>query len=196
MYNPFTYPPVDVCEDLELPDIPAIQDCVSYAQLRSEICGVIIRPFGATGPISWNELDEWLDGHIDNTDPSFAHYIAGKGSFLPAEKTVVSLAGGRVEENRERVQRLTFNVLNMDAGHLRLGRLLQANKKDFRFYIVTIGGISGGIEKQRIIGGYLGMNPIFSDAVFSFQEGNDARESMQIILDAVFLDFPEMPLPT
>lgn len=196
MLSQFTYPPVDVCEDLALPDFPAVQDCVNYSQLYSEVCGIIIKPVGAASPIAWYNLSEWYDeSKIDNTDPAVAHYIMGKGSFLPTEKVVVALAGGRVEANRERTQRITLNVLNMDAGHIALGRKLQANKIDFTVYAVTVGGIASGVNIQRIIGGYLGMQPIFSDAIFSFQEGKGSRESMQIVLDVSFLDFPDMPTP-
>jgi len=192
MISPFTYLPTDVCGDLELPDFPLIQDCVSYPQLRSEVCGIIVRPTGALAPIAWYNFSEWEDeSKIDNTDPAVSHYIVGKGSFLQSEKSTVSLAGGRLEENRERTQRLTLNVPNMDNGHTEFGRKLQANKKDFTFYVVTIGG-----TYNRVIGGYAGMQPVFTDAIFNFNEGAGSRESMQIIIDVEFFDFPAMQLPT
>lgn len=197
MISPYTYLPTDACDDLDLPDIPQVQDCVNYSQLRSEVCGLIIRPIGASYPIAWYNLSEWYDeSKIDNTDPAKAHFIAGKGSFLPTEKTTATLAGGRVEENRERKQRVSFNVLNMDAGHIAFGRKLQANKQDFTFNVVTIGGRYGAFEENRIIGGFYGMQPIFTDAVFAFADGTGSRESMQIIIDVEFLDFPDMPLPS
>jgi len=192
MISPFTYLPTDVCGDLELPDFPLIQDCVSYPQLRSEVCGIIVRPTGALAPIAWYNFSEWEDeSKIDNADPAVSHFIVGKGSFLQSEKSTVSLAGGRLEENRERTQRLTLNVPNMDNGHTDFGRKLQANKKDFTFYVVTIGG-----TYNRVIGGYAGMQPVFTDAIFNFNEGAGSRESMQIIIDVEFFDFPAMQLPT
>lgn len=200
MISPFTYLPEDVCGDLAIPDFPLIQDCASYSQLRSEVCGLIIRPLGALYPITWNALSEWTDeSKINNAAPAVAHYIVGRGSFLPTEKTLVTLAGGRVEDNGERTQRVVLNVSNMNSGHIDFGRKLQANKKDFTFNVVTIGGTYMGtsnmLTQNRIIGGYLGLRPVFVDAVFAFQEGTSGRESMQIIIDAEFLDFPEMPLP-
>jgi hypothetical protein len=196
MISQFTYLPTDVCADLDLPDFPLIQDCVSYSQLRSEVCGLIIRPIDAPYPIAWYNLSEWYDeSKIDNADPAAAHFIAGRGSFLPTDKTTVVLAGGRVEENREQTQRLAFNVLNMDAGHIEFGRKLQANKKDFTFY-VTIGGAYGAFTENRIIGGYAGMIPSFVGAAFPFNEGANSRELMQITIDTEFLDFPAMPLPS
>ena len=208
MISPFTYLPTDVCNDLDVPDFPVEQDCADYAQLRSEVWGVIIRPISSTYPIAWYNLTEWYTGSkIDNEDPTKAHFIAGKGSFLPTEKVVATLAGGRVEENRERTQRLILNVSTMNAGlsgfnvaHTKFGRQLQRNKKDFTFNVVTIGGLYMGssnmITHSRVIGGYLGMQPVSVDAIFGFQEGANSRESMQLIIDTEFLDFPDMPLPT
>lgn len=197
MISPFTYLPEDACADLAVPDFPLVQDCVDYSQLRSEVCGLIIRPIGAPYPIAWYNFSEWTDeSKIDNADPAAAHFIVGKGSFLPTEKTLVTLAGGRVEQNGERTQRVVLNVTNMDAGHIEFGRKLQANKMDFTFNVVTIGGVYGAFNENRIIGGYLGMRPVFVDAVFPFQEGANSRESMQIIIDTEFLDFPDMPLPS
>ena len=197
MISPFTYLPEGVCNDLELPDFPLIQDCASYSQLRSEVCGLIVRPIGALYPVTWYSLSEWTDeSKIDNADPAIAHYIVGKGSFLPTEKTLVTLAGGRVEENGERTQRVVLNVTNMNAGHIEFGRKCQANKKDFTFNVVTLGGTYGAFTENRIIGGYLGMRPVFVDAIFGFNEGVNSRESMQIIIDTEFLDFPDMPLPS
>lgn len=195
--NPFTYLPVDVCGDLDIPNFPVIQDCSSYPQLRSEVCGLIIRPFGSLSPVAWYNLSEWTDeSKIDNADPAVAHFITGKGSFLPTEKTLVTLASGRLEENRERTQRVVLNVSNMDAGHISFGRQLQANKKDFTFNVVTIGGRYGSLTENRIIGGYAGMAPVFVDAIFAFSEGSSSRESMQIVIDVDFLEFPDMPLPS
>lgn len=208
MISPFTYLPTDVCGDLEIPDFPLVQDCSNYSQLRSEVWGIIVRPLLSLYPVTWYDLSEWYDeSKIDNSDPAKAHFIAGKGSFLPSEKTVVSLAGGRVEENRERTHRLVLNVLNMDTAtagfnvsHHKFGRQLQLNKKDFTFNVVTIGGTYMGssnmLTESRVIGGANGMQPVFVDATFAFQEGTNSRESMQIIIDVEYLDFPAMPLPT
>lgn len=204
MLSAFTYLPTNVCNDLEIPDFPLDQDCTSYNQLWSEVWGIIVRPIGSAYPITWYNLSEWYDeSKIDNADPAKAHFISGVGSFLPTEKTVATLAGGRVEENRERTQRLVLNVSNMNAGlaganvaHVKFGRQLQRNKKDFTFNVVTIGGTYGALTENRIIGGYLGMQPVFVDAIFGFNEGTGARESMQIIIDTEFLDFPDMPLPS
>lgn len=202
--NAFTFLPADLCGDLDLPDFPASQDCTSYPQLNSEVCGIIVRPEGASAPVTWYSLSEWYDeGKIDNTDPAKAHYIMGIGSFLPTQSVVASLAGGRVEETRERTQRLILNVLNMDAGHIQFGRDLQRNNKNFTFYVVTIGGTYQGtsnpVTNNRIISnswaGVTGMKPSFVDCLFSFNEGENSKESMSVIIDTEFLEFPAMPLP-
>lgn len=197
MLNAFTYLPADVCGDTALPDFPVEQDCVSYPQLLSEVCGLIVRPYGALAPIAWYNFNEWYDeGKIDNTSPTVAHFIAGMGSFLPLSQTEVSLAGGRVVENRERVYRATLNVKYGNNGHHDFARQLERNKTDFTFYVVTVGGIVAGIERKRVIGGYAGMQPFYTNALFPFAQGKSSRESFQLILDVEMLEFPEMQLPT
>lgn len=179
---PYTYLPPDVCGDLDLPDFPVEQDCTSYEQLRAEVCGIIVRPFGALMPIDWRDITDWEASYIDNTDPTAAHYIVGRGSFLPLGKTTVTLAGGRVEENRERTYRLLFSVSNTNEGHADFARLLQVNKNDFNFFIHTV--------DDRMIGGLGGLNPTYVDADFPFGNG-DAREVINLTIDTDFLTFPE-----
>lgn len=192
MISPFTYLPTDVCGDLALPTFPVIQDCVNYAQLQSEVCGLLVTPTGATPPTQWFAFEDWeACAKIDNTNAAKTHYLVGRGSFVQSQKTTVSLAGGRVEENRERTQRLVFNVSNMDNNHVLFGRKLQANKRNFVIHVMTIGG-----TLNRIIGGTKGMQPVFTDAIFNFNEGTESRESMQIIIDVEYFDFPAMQLPT
>lgn len=181
-FNPFTYLPADVCEAVPLPDFPLIQDCVAYEQRFSEVAGIIVRPEGALAPVAWYDLDEWYDeGKIDNADPAVAHYIVGRGTFLPTERANVVLAGGRLEENRERTYRTTLTVSNMDAGHLSWARALMVNQKAFTFYVHTV--------KGRMIGGTAGLNPVYVDADIPFGQGQ-AREQITIIVDTEFLDFP------
>ena len=181
--NPFTYLPVDVCGDLDIPNFPVIQDCTSYAQLRSEISGLLIRPPTALGaPITWYNFSSW-SVRIDNEDHDAVHFIAGRGGFLQTEKETVVLADGRVEENRERTSRLTFSILNMDDGHVDFARKLQANKRDFFVWAYTLGG--------RVIGGHSGMRPVFTDAEFPFAQGKDSRESVTLIIDVEYQSFPE-----
>lgn len=190
-FNPFTYLPDDLCAALDLPDFPADQDCTLYEQLQSEVSGLIIRPYGSLSPITWYRLQEWYDeGKIDNTDPAVAHFIPGIGSFLPNTAQTVSLANGRVEENREVSYRLLLDVKNLDGGHIAFGRSLMLNKKDFTFNIVTIGG-----TYERVIGGSYGLNPTYVNAVFPFNSGPESRETMQLTIDTEFLQFPAMPLP-
>jgi len=181
-WNAFTYLPPDVCEETDLPDFPLEQDCTSYDIDRAEIGGLIIRPYGALAPTIWRDIDDWNDGFIDNADPAASHYLVGIGTFLPLEKTTLTLAGGRVEENRERRYRLLFSVLNTDEGHADFARLLQVNKKNFTFYLQTVDG--------RIFAGSSGLNPAYVDADFPFGSG-DARETINITIDTDFFAFPE-----
>ncbi len=181
--NPFTYLPVNMCGDPELPEFPVIQDCVSYSQYRSEICGILIRPFSAlTPPVLWRQFSAW-SSRIDNADPAETHYIVGRGGFLQSSAETVSLADGRLVENRERVQRLSFSVLNMNEGHADFGRSLQSNYKGFYFWLHTV--------DNRVMGGSSGMRPIFVDAEFPFAPGKDSRETMNITIDTEFINAPE-----
>lgn len=193
-FNPFTYLPDDLCAALDLPDFPTDQECTLYEQLQSEVSGLIVVPAGASIPENWNSFpNAWyglLLPKIVNTNPDKAHFIAGIGSFLPNTAQSVNLANGRVDENREYSYRLILDVKNLADGHIAFGRSLMLNKKDFTFFVVTIGGTSA-----RVIGGSYGLNPTYVNAVFPFNSGPESRETMQLIIDTEFLQFPAMPLP-
>jgi len=181
-FNPFTNISSDFCAEMDLPDFPEIQDCISYTQRRSEVSGLFIIPTGVViSPTFFNLISYWR-GLVDNTDPTKVHYLSGIGSFLPGAKSPVSLAGGRVEENRERRQSLLFNVLNMDADHILFARQLQRNKKDFRFVLYTVGG--------RVIGGKNGLRPMFVDSDIPFASGPDSREAITLIIETEVSDIP------
>jgi hypothetical protein len=182
--NAYTYLPPDVCGDTDFPVFPFIQDCTSYDQEVAEICGIIFVPL-LDGLIptgnDWKTFSEWSVSIINNNETS-PHYIVGVGSFLPTEKTLTTLAGGRVEENRERRYRLSFSVFNMYSGHVNWARKLQVNNREFVFFLHTIG--------DRVIGGPYGMMPSYSDAEIPFNLGG-VKENLQITIDTDFLSFPE-----
>lgn len=185
-YDPFDFTrlPLDICDSMPLPDFPAIQDCNAYTQLRSEIGGIIIRPLTAlSAPTQWYNFSQWESTRINNEDPDAAHYITGRGSFLQSEKETVVLAGGRIEENRERTQRLVFQVTNLSDGHTEFGRKLQSNKRNFFFWLHTV--------DNRVIGGASGMVPVLTDTEFVLAQGRDSRQTMNIIIDTEFLWFPK-----
>lgn len=184
-FNPFTVLPPGLCDDMPLPDFSTEQDCTTYDQELSEVCGLIVVPDGASIPTNWQSFPDWntvLLPKIVNTNPAKAHYLVGIGSFLPTEKTTLILAGGRVEENREHRYRLNLSVKNMHDGHAEFARSLMANKKDFTFFLHTMG--------DRVIGGPEGMNPVFVDAEFPFGSG-ESTEQITIIIDTEFIAFPE-----
>ena len=184
-YNPFTVLPITLCDASDLPQFAQCQSGTSYAQLRSQVGGLLILPVGATGPDDWQMEADWADV-VDNsnTDNTKAKYIVGRGSFLPNGLTEINLSGGRLLENRERFYRLTFNVLNLNDGHADFGRKLQKNVRDFDVWIQTIG--------DRIIGGSTGMRPIYVNAEFPFTEGQNDREVMTVTMDFTFEQFPAM----
>lgn len=174
-FSAFSDIPLDLCGDSGIPEFPQEQFCTAYAQKKSEISGLIIRPNGASIPPGLSYLD-WANWgtYIDNTDPAKVHLLGGVGTFLPTEKTTVSLAGGRVEEVRERKQRLTFAVTNMSGGHIVFAKKLQNGYKEFAFYLLTT-------EDQLLLPNN-GFRPVFVDADFVFDSGQ-ARNKIVMTID-------------
>lgn len=184
-YNPFSVLPITLCDALDLPAFAQCQDTTTYVQLRSQVGGILILPDGATGPDDWEAAVDWA-GVVDNstTDNSSAKYLVGRGSFLPNGVTELSLSGGRLVQNRERLQRLAFNLVNTNDGHADFARKLQNNVRNFSVWVQTIG--------DRIIGGETGMRPIYVNSDFIFSDGNDDREVIAITMDFTFEHFPAM----
>lgn len=182
-YNPFTILPDTLCGATDLPALAQCQDTTTYLQLRSQVSGLLILPVGATPPDDWELESDWA-GVVDNSDTTNANakYLVGIGSFLQNGIVEVNLSGGRLIENRERFYRLTFRVLNMNDGHINFGRKLQKNVRDFDLWILTLG--------DRMIGGPAGMRPYYVNADFVFNEGNNDREQMLIVMDFAFEQFP------
>ena len=178
----FNHLPFNVCDNYDIEQFPVQQDCTNYPLRQSQICGVVCLPTGATLPSDWTTIEGWA-GVIDNTDTSGtkARYLVGIGSFLPAEKNVVSLAGGRAEYISERRWQLLFDVLNMNDGHLYFGIMLQGGFKSFNVWIETRGG--------RMIGGPNGMAPFLVDADTPFGRGENDKE--RLVIDMAFF-FPTL----
>lgn len=185
LYNPFTVLPSTLCDSWNIPAISTCQDEPTYRQRRSEISAILMLPHGATPPGNWENLSDWVNT-IDNTetDDSKGKYLVGIGSFLPDTLTEVSLAGGRMVENRERTYRLNMAVLNIDDGHTAFCRKLQTNARRFNFWLITIG--------DRLIGGPSGMKPQRVNADFVLASGRDSREVWNLTFTTTFLQFPEM----
>jgi hypothetical protein len=188
-YNPFTVVPgsftIGICGDGDdgFPTLPVDQDCVSYEQKRSEIGELIIAPTGATVPVTWYTRSEW-DAVIDNAAANGVKSVVGMGSFLPTDETTVSLAGGRLEEQREFAQRLILKVPYMAINIVEVGQRLQRNNRSFTFWLYTVGG--------RVLGGEFGFRPLFTNAKFPFSSGKESREYMEITIDTEFLQFPQI----
>lgn len=176
MIRPFDILPETLCDDFALPVFPDNQDCTTYAQKRSQVCGLIILPDGATPPDDWTMISGWA-GVIDNSDTTgaSARYITGVGAFLPKEVITVNLAGGRHISNADRGYTLTLSISNMDAGHMEFGRKLQRNLKNFSVWIQTVG--------DRLIGGDYGIKPFYVNAEFPFGQGGNDREQITVAMD-------------
>jgi len=185
LYNPFTVLPSTLCENWNIPAISTCQDEPTYRQRRSEVYGLLLLPTGAEPPGNWENIADWVNT-VDNTNTNDtkAKYLVGIGSFLPDTQVEVSLAGGRLIENRERTYRLNMAVLNIDDGHTALCRKLQTNARRFNFWLITLG--------DRLVGGPSGIRPQRVNADFVLASGNNSREVWNITFAATFLQYPEM----
>jgi len=185
IYNPFTVLPSTLCENWNIPAISLCQDEPNYRQRLSEVSAILMLPHGATPPGDWELLADWVNT-IDNTktDDSKGKYIVGIGSFQLESQVEVSLAGGRLVENRERTYRLNMAVLNIDDGHTAFFRKLQTNARRFNFWALTLG--------DRLIGGPSGMKPQRVNADFVLASGNNSREVWNLSFTTTFMQFPAM----
>jgi len=185
LYNPFTVLPSTLCENWLIPAISTCQDEPTYRQRRSEVYGLLMLPTGAEPPGNWENIADWVNT-VDNTNTNDtkAKYMVGIGSFLPDTQVEVSLAGGRLVENRERTYRLNMAVLNIDDGHTAFCRKLQTNARRFTFWLITLG--------DRLVGGPSGIRPQRVNADFVLASGNNSREVWNITFTSTFLQYPEM----
>jgi hypothetical protein len=183
--NPYTEIPLWVCDDFGLPVMPVNQDCASYEMRLSQICGLVILPPSATLPTDWSEADGW-EGVVDNSDTTgtMGRYLVGIGSFLPTDKAVIDLSGGRLVEVRERTYQLRFQVFNLDEGHKRFGRMLQNGYRNFRAWLEPLGG--------GLIGGAAGISPVFVDCDFPFEGASTSVQYIDITMDFRSRQFPDV----
>lgn len=184
MNNPFSLLPYDVCNEDTLPVFADGQDCVSYDQLESQICGLIVLPIGANKPTNWQTLAGW-SGVIDNKDQSGTkgRYLTGIGSLLPSSKTNIELGNGRRVHIGDRIYRLDYTVLQFAPGHLEFVTMLEGGYRNFSAWMETMGG--------RIIGGPNGVRPYIPDGEHRY--GGEAKtvEQLRIVLDFFFPQVPK-----
>jgi hypothetical protein len=181
--TPFISPlPAWVCDEWDVPVFPGNQDCTTYDQLLSQICGVIILPNAATGPSDWTTEAGW-EGVVDNADPAKGRYLVGIGSFLPVERVTVDLSGGRLVQVTERTYQLRLRVTHMDDGHMGFGRLLESG---FRGFSAWLEPLSGGL-----VGGPTGMRPVFVDCDFPYEGAATSVRYIDITINFLLAQMPQ-----
>ncbi len=170
--------------DISLPVFTGDPDCITYEQLKSQVCSIIVFPWLADKPDDWTDPDDW-DGLIDNTNSNDtkAKKLKGIGSFLRIEQNDVSVANRRRLFVTDRVYELRMRVLDMHTGHVDFIRKLQCDFKNFDVYIETVGG--------RLIGGESGLQPFYVDGFFNFESDSESKEFMEVVMWFKIGKFPD-----
>lgn len=134
----------------------------------SQVCGLILLPFGAVGPASWATQSD-MEGIIDNTDTGNARakYIAGRGGLEEPEVIVANL-GRRTRHKAGIRYRLEYEVSIQNDGQWALAQKLQGNYKAFRFWYLTQSG--------RIFGGQDGIDPDYIQSAMPLGAGHEDVE--------------------
>ena len=163
-----------MCSQSVFSVLPENIDCVPLP-LESQICGVVILPYGAPTPGDWNDIDSWLEV-LDNgeTQGLKGKYFICTGDVPEAQDIEVNL--GR--SNRKVVNRvydLNFYPQWFDATGYTFFRNLQTRigwNPNFRFWFATIGG--------RLLGGANGIVPSFLTAKAIYSGEIAAREQIKV----------------
>ena len=79
--NQFRVCPDECLGEVAYPAIPKDQDCTSFPIYESQVCGLVILPFGAPLPNDWKTKPPW-SGSIDNSAAgnSTGKWLRGTGS--------------------------------------------------------------------------------------------------------------------
>lgn len=145
----------------------ADQDCPGSPSL-SQVCAILIKPEGATGPIDWTVKTDW-ESAVDNTDTAnnFVKYLSGVGSIDTPDKTTLTVAKGQVVTTI-RLYTLQMEVFNLSNTQYETLRKIQCNPTNYTFWVENIGG--------HIFGGSLGISPTLTDVDFPLGSGDEDIE--------------------
>lgn len=159
---------LDWCEsNVAMPAICVDQDQLLKPKL-SQVCGLLILPFGAAPPSSWVVQSD-MEGIIDNSvsDNSKAKYIAGKGGVDEPEEIVVRL-GKRERKRVELLYTLEIEFSIRTNKQYTFLQKFQRNYKAFRFWYTTTGG--------RLLGGAKGITPHY---IFPFAPLGSSNDDVE-----------------
>jgi len=150
--------PTDCDTDLNLPAIPAEQDCTSYDQLDSQICDLVIVPEGASNPFDFTTPTDptlVVDG-IDNsvTDNSKAKQLVGEGGIAEPEVEEQEYPKNK-DKVVKRIYTLEMTFKNMVQAQYEFFQALQCGWTGFTFYYGNLAGklfgdVTDGITPKSV----------------------------------------------
>lgn len=182
--NSFTTCPADCDDDNLLPAIPAIQDCPTYEQVRSQIHTLYIMPqvggvssadpftnFATTPTATASAID---NTSVNNTK---AKFLIGEGGVAEPGEVVLQypLLQDRVTE---RDYQLTFSIKNLVQAQYDMLLQMQCGNVDLTFYYA-----SGMGATQWVYGKQGGIVPTKVSVSFPKGAGRDDRDIAIVKID-------------
>lgn len=161
--NSFTTCPADCDDNNLLPAIPAVQDCTSYEQVKSQVHTLYLRPsaggtyaadpftnFATTPTVTANAVD---NTNADNTKSKF---LVGEGGIAEPAETVLDYPMNK-EKTEQLEYELVFNVKYLNDAQYAFLQQLQCGAVDIKFYYASgmgttqyVYGIQGGIVPKKV----------------------------------------------
>jgi len=158
----------DCDTDLELGPVDVQQDCISYTQRYSQLCGLIIHPNDAPLPTDWTDTNDWttvLDNSISGNIKG--RYLVGEGELDAPDDEEVDYPKRRVRISN-RLYTIEFTVKNLSDVQYAFLQQLQCGWTDFVFWHETVGG--------RLFGGPTGIIPYSVNVTFPYGGGRNDKE--------------------
>lgn len=153
-----------VIDSFQLVQIPANKDCVKIASKWSQICTLIIIPFGAQKPTDWTDKDSWdeviLNTALDNQYGRLINCIGGID-----EGAAIEVPNGLRVKTVGYQKQLVADLPIVHDWQYNLIQRLQLGQINFSFWFGTLDG--------RLVGGADGIQPnkVFADTVYSTTTG-------------------------
>jgi hypothetical protein len=182
--NSFTTCPADCDDDNLLPAIPAIQDCPSYAQDRSQVHTLYLMPqvAGVSSPDPFTNFATTPTVTalaLDNTGTTNvkAKFLVGEGGIAEPTETILEYPMLQ-EKVTERQYQLVFTVKNLVQAQYDFLLQMQCGNTDITFYYA-----SGMDANQWVYGKQGGIVPKKVTVSFPKGAGKDDRDSAIIKID-------------
>ena len=177
--NSFTTCPADCGDDNLLPSIDAIQDCISYEQVKSQIHTLYIMPQVGGTPsadpfTNFATTPTATAGAISNTttDNTKAKYVVGEGGIGEPTETVLDYPMNQ-EKVIEREYPLTMTFKYLSQEMYAFWQQVQCGNIDLTFYYA-----SGMGATQYVYGKQGGIVPKKVTVTFPKGAGKDDRDTV------------------